>query len=453
MTAGRTSVPSLPRAGRGARARGPVGASGLTLLVLALSIPTGLAVTVPTGSVSHPGGGHVAGGAPVNENLSLPLPNPSSPGPNGTPVALNGAVGDVLTLTVFVALNSFNDSWGVYQLHMPSLSVRFPLYNGSDPQFPITVASKNLTFPQNGTTAYQSAITLKQAAPFRLGLNATLTSNGYAPSSSLPWGTVALNVSWSYTLNTSGGAKRASAGPGVPQAVFPARSFGLAYAGPAAVLLGTQYTVCLNGPVLNRTFGLRGVNATGTVFANLTSTLLPGATGCLEIPVPADVTGGRITVQLWEYTSEPIRLRPLTATTTSGPVAHLAGVVTPTSVAALVTVDSFPVTGTASGNYSIGLPPGFHRVFYNASGFWPQASAVNLTGGATDWVNLTLLPMTQEPTHFGAPPLINLSPLQAGSLVGAVLLVAVLAVYAIRQRRRPPTVAAAPAGASGPANP
>jgi hypothetical protein len=436
-----------------------------TLLLLAtpgLASPTAATFGHPAPLGTPAPGAHVATRAPVNENISVPLPNPSAPGPNGTRTALNGSAGDILLVTVIVSLGSFNSTWGVVQVHLPGLSVRFPIYGGADPQFPLSVSARNLTFANNGTLSYPTALPLTRIAEFHPGLNATLTSNGYAPLASLPWGTVALNVSWSYTLNNSSGQLRVGAGPSLPQSIFPAQSFILSYAGPVTLLVGTQFTACLTGTVANRSFGLRGVNASGIVFSNVSTFLGPGSTGCLEMPVPLTTSVGKVTVQLWEYTSEPIRLKPIPATTVAGAIGRIAGAVAPSNVSVLLTIDGFPIAPTVGGNYSIGMVPGAHRVFFNASGYWPQATLINLTAGTTVWINLTLLPKNQEPTKFGAPPLLTLTPGQTAILALAALLVVLAGAYLIWQRRRPPAPTSTPTppagagterGARGPAHP
>ncbi|MCI4330746.1 MAG: hypothetical protein L3K19_02720 [Thermoplasmata archaeon] len=431
---------SSARPGRRSLVAALIVLSVLTPAMIAGSIGARPALT-RTGSALV-GFDHPATRAPVAENLSLTLPNPSTAGPNGTRVNVTGSVGDVLTVTTYVSLDSYTAAWGLVTVHIPGLSVRFPTTGGSDPQFPLTVPPKNLTFASNASLNYQSSLTLNVTAPFHLGLNATMTSSGYAPFFTLPWGTVALNFSWSYILNSSAHAVRASMGPSVLQSIFPAETFTVTYAGPSSVALGTQFTVCLSGPVTNRTFGLRGVDSTGGVFANITQPFGPDSTGCMSMPVPSNASVGKVTVQLWEYSFEPIRLRPLPATTVSVAVGRLAGTIQPSNISVLLVVDGLAVGSTLNGSYSVGLtaaPNAVHRWFFNATGYWPQASTVTVVAGSTIWLNLTLLPRNQQPTGFGSAPLINLTPIQAAALGGAILLVAGLGLYAVVQRRRPPT--------------
>jgi hypothetical protein len=410
---------------------------GLLLSSTPLVGGASLAAANPTGraaAVAHPSSSAVR--APVNEDILLTLPAPSVPGPNGSRLVVNGSSGDLLAVTVNISVTTFNPSWGLLSVHLPAFVVKFPTVGGADPQFPFSVPPKNLTFSAVGSLSYVSTLTLNQPAPFHIGWNATLTSQGFAPSSSLPWGTVAFNVSWSYNLSSSAGSAKASSGSSARQAIFPAQTVTITYSGPSNVPVGTQFTACLAGPIGNRTFGLRGVNATGVVFANLTQPVGSNSTICLALPIPASYSPQKSSIQLWEYTNEPLRLRLLPATAVSAPIGRLAGVVQPTNLSALLVIDGFPVVGTAGGSYSVGLPTGAHRWFFNVSGYWPQADLINITANRTVWLNLTLLPRTVEPTTpFGSPPLLSLSLLQLAGLAFGLLALVAIGVYLARRRR------------------
>lgn len=198
---------------------------------------------------------------------------------------------------------------GLY-VHVPSSVGVFNTTNGTlrVPLAPkiVTLVSPNWTAP--GNTTFNSTLVNATTFPSSgapTGRHAVFSSQQVALSSPLPDGSWTVYLRWRWSLQPILGQN--VSGPWEPSPngtpVLPAETATLANPLPASVPPGSTLTVCLAGPISNRTFSLRVFQQDPTLLLEESNGTAPVdllTSFCLAVTVPSWVPPEVLLVELWD---------------------------------------------------------------------------------------------------------------------------------------------------------
>ena len=284
--------PGAPHRGR-SDARTAVGLLAVVTLVAALSVTLPLGSFLASVHPTPPGDRGIAGGTPPGGtppgvgapgNASFPAGsncNPSTPTPSALLIPIpepSGSVPAGGTLGATVEVSVTNTSASSVTLHVPSLTVSFPLSAGGRSQLFVTAATLTLTGTGWGHARTTNvSTTLSGGTSFSSGGSATLSTQKIAVMGSAPYGSLTVEFRWHWSASSSNGTL--TAGPwstptstsqwptSLASTFYPAPFVSLLGSTGPAVKIGATMTSTLGGAVPSSYFFEELENAsTGKVF-------------------------------------------------------------------------------------------------------------------------------------------------------------------------------------------
>ena len=214
--------------------------------------------------------------------------------------------GVVLTVQYRLAIVNDTPSTGAIPVRVPGTLASFQTHTG--PLFVFGLA-RNVTLQGPGFSdpnVTTTSILIDNETIFQTGASATFDTQLAALMTPFPYGSIALEAQWKWTLVAQDGtAVNSSWSPGAPQFLEPAQYADLLSISPVQLAPGAGITSCLGGPIVNRTFSLHAetvrplndfVQNTNTVPVNESNAF------CQTIVIPSNVAPQPLLVHIWDYT-------------------------------------------------------------------------------------------------------------------------------------------------------
>jgi hypothetical protein len=214
--------------------------------------------------------------------------------------------GVVLTVQYRLAIVNDTPSTGAVPVRVPGTLATFQTHSG--PLF-VFGLSRNVTLEGPGFSdpnVTTTSILLDNETAFQSGATASFDTQLAALMTPFPYGTIALEAQWKWTLVAQDGSQvNSSWSPQAPQFLEPAQYADLLSIAPVQLAPGGGVTSCLGGPIGNRTFSLHAETVKPlNDFVQNTNTAPPSQANsfCQTIVIPSNVAPQPLIVHIWDYT-------------------------------------------------------------------------------------------------------------------------------------------------------
>ncbi|MGA7650237.1 MAG: hypothetical protein WB984_01600 [Thermoplasmata archaeon] len=255
---------------------------------------SGVAPSSPAVAASHPDNLTTHPTA----NFSMSLPEPGSEYPSG----LTLPPGATIQPTLRLAIVNYTPSDFDAVVHLPPLAAIFWQPSGQL-RIPENAANVTISSGSSFTVPYAS-----RAFATSESLNATpdalLSTQLVSVTSSFPWPSVSLNLSWNFSVTLASGGHPTSSDWSQIYTVVPDEAATLVRTSSTTLSPGGQFMACLAGPIEGRTFSLHAETVTPLddfVRVNVTipqQTILPY---CWNETIPTWVPPQGLIAHIWCY--------------------------------------------------------------------------------------------------------------------------------------------------------
>ena len=205
---------------------------------------------------------------------------------------------------------SFPSGHAAIKFHIPGIQFSFPEGNGG--KVTLWVIPQNFTVKGThwigGNSTHASKVLGSNATSFVAGSNATMSSELLAVMNTVRWGTVQIDVQWSWSVRSTSGSNTTGISP--VHTIQPQEYVHVASAGPSTLKPGQNYTVCLSGPYIGaRTLSLHMEVPSPYQAIAWSNTKIPANSThwCWSVQVPTSFhkVPSPLIVHIWSYATRP----------------------------------------------------------------------------------------------------------------------------------------------------
>ncbi|MGA9839047.1 MAG: hypothetical protein WBE40_07885 [Thermoplasmata archaeon] len=190
-------------------------------------------------------------------------------------------------------------------VRVPGGVAKFPVADGTL-TIPRGTQNLNITGPGWVLSSNVSALvppeTLFDSSGGAGAAAAVFSTQTAAVTTQNPWGTIALEFEWAWTLVTP--VNTTTSSDEVIQTVVPGQYAQLASTSSHNLAAGKSFNVCLTGPVFGREFSLLVENATTEVSFGPANATIPSSTPlpyCWGLSIPSGTGPQMVTAQVWNF--------------------------------------------------------------------------------------------------------------------------------------------------------
>jgi hypothetical protein len=269
----------------------------LGLLLLGMTFTVGS--VAPSGSAAVP----VSSGSHALASASSPTPtNNGALTANGS--GPNAAEDSAYKITIAYHVQFANVTYpqGPYSVAIPGLVALLPTTTG---ELHIYLPPSNFTSPsRTGESPYTSdSLRVPSGTDFTTSAPATLSSSGLALMASWPYGNGSIEVQWQWIATFGDGSQQTGAlSPW--QYVEPTQIALIEGYPPTSLPAGSNYELCLGGPIAGRTFSVHFTSTQPVQTYNgpqVTIPLSESGTYCWNSTIPSPLAPQSLSIHLWEY--------------------------------------------------------------------------------------------------------------------------------------------------------